>query len=146
MILSDCAKGSIWVKIDMTNSFFQTRVYPDDVKYMAVMTPFGLYGWVVMPMGCRNALVTHQRWMNQALQKCIRCICHIYLDNIVIWSNGVDKHRDNVQTLLQALRVAHLYCLMKKSQLFQVVNSYLPDSVLNPWTLEHVLTPPRAHS
>ena len=60
-ILSDCAKGSVWAKIDMTNSFFQTRVHPDDVKFTAVMTPFGLYEWVVMPMGCRNALVTHQR-------------------------------------------------------------------------------------
>ena len=87
----------------MTNSFFQTRVYPDDVKFMVVMMLFGLYGWVVMPMGCRNALVTHQRWMNQALQKCIGHICHIHLDNIVIWSNSVDKHRDNVQTILQAL-------------------------------------------
>ena len=39
-ILSDCAKGLIWVKIDMTNSFFQTRVHPEDVKFTAVMTPF----------------------------------------------------------------------------------------------------------
>jgi len=51
-ILSDCAKGSILVKMDMMNLFFQTRVHPDDVKFMAVMMPFGLYEWVVMPMGC----------------------------------------------------------------------------------------------
>jgi hypothetical protein len=30
-ILADCAKGKIWSVIDMTNSFFQTRVHPDDV-------------------------------------------------------------------------------------------------------------------
>ncbi|GLB37185.1 putative retrotransposable element tf2 155 kda protein type 1-like [Lyophyllum shimeji] len=41
-ILADCAKGKIWGKIDMTNSFFQTLVHPDDVKYTATLTPFGL--------------------------------------------------------------------------------------------------------
>ena len=28
-ILVDCAKGKIWSKLDMTNSFFQTRIHPD---------------------------------------------------------------------------------------------------------------------
>ena len=50
-ILADCAKGKIWGKIDMTNSFFQTLVHPDHVKYTATLTPFGLWEWVVMPMG-----------------------------------------------------------------------------------------------
>jgi len=92
----------------MNNSFFQTRVHPDDVKFMAVMTPFGLYEWVVMPMGCRNAPAMHQRRMNQALRKYIGKICHVYLDNIVIWSRSVKEHRKNVRIILQALRDADL--------------------------------------
>ena len=124
-ILSDCAKGSVWAKIDMTNSFFQTRVHPEDVKFTAVMTPFGLYEWVVMPMGCRNAPATHQRRMNQALRKYIGRICHVYLDDIVIWSNSIEEHRSNVRTILQALREAHLYCSTKKSQLFTTELDFL---------------------
>jgi hypothetical protein len=49
-ILNDCAKGKIWSVIDMTNSFFQTRVHPDDVHLTAATTPLGLYEWLVMPM------------------------------------------------------------------------------------------------
>ena len=125
-ILSDCAKGSIWGKIDMTNSFFQTRVHPDDVKFTAVMTPFGLYEWVVMPMGCRNAPATHQRRMNQALRKYIGKICHVYLDDIVIWSSSVEEHRKNVRMILQALQDADLYCSeKKKSQLFTTELDFL---------------------
>ena len=124
-ILSDCAKGSIWAKIDMTNSFFQTRVHPDDVKFTAVMTPFGLYEWVVMPMGCKNAPATHQRRMNQALRKYIGKICHVYLDDIVIWSGSIEEHRQNVETILQALRDADLYCSTKKSQLFTTELDFL---------------------
>jgi hypothetical protein len=35
-ILRDCVKGKIFGKIDMTNSFFQTRMHPDDIKYTAI--------------------------------------------------------------------------------------------------------------
>jgi hypothetical protein len=42
-ILADCAKGKIWSKMNMTNSFFQTQVHPNDVHLTAMTTPFGLY-------------------------------------------------------------------------------------------------------
>ena len=66
-ILGDCGKGKIFGKLDMTNSFFQTRVHPDDYHLTAVHTPWGLYEWKVMPMGGCNAPSTHQRRMTDAL-------------------------------------------------------------------------------
>lgn len=39
-IWNDCVKGNIWVMIDMTDSFFQMRMHPDDVPLTAVSTPF----------------------------------------------------------------------------------------------------------
>jgi hypothetical protein len=86
-ILSDCAKGSVFSKLDMTNSFFHTCMKPEHIKYTAVTTPFGLYEWVVMPMGLQNAPPIHQRRMTAALSDFIGKFCHIYLDNIIIWSN-----------------------------------------------------------
>ena len=59
-ILADCAHSKVFTKIDMTNSFFQTWVHPDDIHLLGVHTPFGLYEWTVMSMGVQNALVTHQ--------------------------------------------------------------------------------------
>ena len=47
-ILSDCGHGRIWGKIDMTNLFFQMCVHPDDIKYTAIATPYGLYKWTVV--------------------------------------------------------------------------------------------------
>ena len=60
-ILADCGKGKIFGKMDMTNSFFQTRVHPDDIHLTAVRMPWGLYEWTVMPQGGCNAPATHQR-------------------------------------------------------------------------------------
>ena len=91
-ILADCAKGKIFGKMDMTNSFFQTRVHPDDIHLTAVRTPWGLYEWMVMPMGGCNGPSTHQRRMTDALRDLIGKICHVYLDDIIIWSQSVEEH------------------------------------------------------
>jgi hypothetical protein len=118
-ILSDCAKGSIFSKLDMTNSFFHTRMTPDHIKYTAVTTPFGLYEWVVMPMGLRNAPPIHQRRMTTALSDYIGKFCHIYLDDIVIWSNSVEEHQTHVEMILTQLQEHCLHLNKKKCVLFQ---------------------------
>ena len=109
-ILSDCAKGRIWSKLDMTNSFFQTCVHPDDIHLTAVTTPLGLYKWLAMPMGLQNSPPIHQRQMTAALRELLRKMCHIYLDDIIIWSDSVEQHTEHIRQVLTALRKARLYC------------------------------------
>ncbi|CAA7258848.1 unnamed protein product [Cyclocybe aegerita] len=99
-ILADCLKGVFFAQIDMTNSFFQTPMHPDHIHLTAVTTPFGLYEWTVMPMGLRNAPAIHQRRVTHALRECIGRICHIYLDDIVIWSQTLEEHVRNVREVL----------------------------------------------
>jgi hypothetical protein len=117
-ILADCAKGKIWATIDMTDSFFQTRIHPDDIHRTAVTTPFGTYEWCVMPMGLRNSPAIHQRRVTNVLRRFIGKICHIYLDDIVIWSDTLEEHIANVKTIMGALRDAKLHVNRKKTKLF----------------------------
>ena len=124
-ILSDCAKEKIWEKLDMMNSFFQTQVYPDDIPYTAITTPFGLYEWLVMPQGGRNAPMIHQYHIFNTLQSLIGSICHIYLNDIIIWLNNLESHRTNVKRVLDALREYHLYASKKKTILFAVKLDFL---------------------
>jgi len=128
-ILSDCAKGKIWGKIDMTDSFFQTRMHPDHVKYTVVTTPHGAFEWLVMPMGFRNAPAIHQRRVSGALQKYIGKICHIYLDDIIIWSQTIEEHIANVRTIMSALRDAKLYVNRKKTELFCYTVDFLGHTI-----------------
>ncbi|GBE82211.1 hypothetical protein SCP_0405940 [Sparassis crispa] len=124
-IIANCAKGKIWSKMDMTNSFFQTRVHPDDVHLMAVTTPLGLYEWLAMPMGLRNSPPIHQRCMTAALREYLGRFCHIYLDDIVIWSDSVEQHAEHVRLILAALRKARLYCNPKKCEFFVLTLDFL---------------------
>ena len=128
-ILADCAKGKIFGKIDMTNSFFQTRIHPDDIHLTAVRTPWGLYEWTVMPMGGCNGPSTHQCRMTDALRELIGKICHVYVDDIIIWSQTVEEHEINVARVLEALRKANLFCNGAKTTLFSTEISFLGHKI-----------------
>ena len=100
-ILANCMKGRIWSHLDMTNSFFHTWVHPDNIHLTAVTTPFGLYKWMVMPQGLKNVPPIHQHWMNAALCPLIGKICHVYIDDIVIWSDTVAEHVKHIDMVMK---------------------------------------------
>jgi len=93
-------------------------MHPDDIPLTAVNTPWGLYEWNVMPMGIRNAPSIHQRRVTTALRTHIGRICHVYLDDIVIWSRTLEDHYTNVATVLKCLQDNCLYCNPTKTKLF----------------------------
>ncbi|SCV72358.1 BQ2448_3895 [Microbotryum intermedium] len=124
-ILSVSARARFWSKIDMTNSFFQTKMAKEDIPKTAVATPWGLFEWVVMPMGLSNAPATHQRRVNEALSNLIGKSCFVYLDDITIFSNTIEDHQTHVREVLEALRRADLYCSPKKTKLFTTSCDFL---------------------
>ena len=109
----------------MTNSFFQTQVHPDDVHLTVVTTPFVLYEWLAMPMGLQNSPLIHQQQMTTTLCELLGKICHIYLDDIVIWSNTVEQHTHHICLVLGALCKAKLYCNPKKCHFYLLELDFL---------------------
>lgn len=109
----------------MMNSFFQTLLNPNHVKYTATLTPFGLWEWVVMLMGLRNSPMTHQQHVMLTLKDLIGKICHIYLDDIIIWSSSITEHCKNITAVLKALQTVELYCSSKMSILFTTKTDFL---------------------
>ena len=55
--------------------------------------------------------------MFTALRHLIGKICHVYLDDIIIWSQTVEEHIRNIHLVLEALRKQSL-CSPKKTDLF----------------------------
>ena len=99
-ILADCVKGHIWSHLDMVNSFFHTHVHPENIHLTVVTTSFGLYEWMAMPQGLINVPPIHQCQMNATLCPLIGKICHIYIDDIVVWSNMVAEHVKHIDMVI----------------------------------------------
>lgn len=76
-------------------------------------------------MGLRNAPSVHQRRVSAALRPYLGKICHIYLDDIIIWSNSVQEHAEHVRLVMEALKKARLHCHPVKCKFFLLEVGFL---------------------
>ena len=68
-----------------------------------------------MPMGLTNAPATFQHFMNDIFQDMSDIFVIVYLDDILVYSELVEEHRDHVQQVLNHLRENNLHVKPKKS-------------------------------
>lgn len=90
--------------IDLEKAYYQVLVNPTDVLKTAVTTPFGLFEFVVMPFGLRNAAQTFQRLMNKILSGLDFCFC--YVDDILVASTSQEEHIKHLKQLFETLNEA----------------------------------------
>ena len=60
MILSQ-GKNALWSVFDLEDGFHQMRLAPESRQYTAFVTPWGVYEWLVLPMGPETAPTAYQR-------------------------------------------------------------------------------------
>jgi hypothetical protein len=117
-IMTASTKGKIRGKIDLVSAYYQLGMHPDDVHKTAFKTPFGMYEWLVIPQGLRNAPASFQRYMNYVLRDYIGRFCYVYLDDIIFWSDSVEQHTAHLRSILNALRDDGILASSKKSILY----------------------------
>ena len=64
----------------------------------------GLFEWVVMTFGLKNACATYQRAMNLIFHDLLGVILEVCIDDIVIKSAGLDHHLVDLKLALQRMR------------------------------------------
>ena len=94
--------AKVFTKIDLIKGYYQVPVSKDDIPKTAVITPFGLYEFLGMPFGLRNAGNTFQRLMDRVGQGLN--FIFIYLDDILIASKDKVSHLIHLRTVFERLR------------------------------------------
>jgi hypothetical protein len=89
--------------MDGNAGYNQIFIAPRDVNKIAFRVPraVGLFEYVVITFGLKNARATYQRAMNYIFHDLISKLVEIYIDDVVVKSASVEGHLEDLRQVLE---------------------------------------------
>ena len=92
-----------FTKLDIKEAYHNVQIKKGDEWKTTFTSKYGTYEYLVMPFGLCNALATFQRWINRTLQRFIDRCCIVYLDDVRIYSDNLERHKRDVRNIINAI-------------------------------------------
>ena len=101
------------------SAYYAVPMRKEDIPKTAFISKWGLFEFLILPMGVRNGPATFQRLMELALSGLQWISCLVYLDDILVYRKSFDEHLRRLAAVLQRFREAGLKLKPSKCTFFQ---------------------------
>ena len=124
-LLEKAGGHQVYSALDATQAYFNIRIDPASRKVTAFATPNGLYQFRRMPFGLSVSPAVYSRFIAVALNKLGTKEINSYLDDVLVFNNGLQKHADRLKDVFEAHREAGVKLKPSKTLLFREKVEYL---------------------
>lgn len=137
--------------LDLASGYWHIPLHPSDTEKLAFVTNQGLYEWVVLPFGYKNAPAQFARVLRRILDKHKINFATNYFDDFIVYSNSYAEHMEHLKTIFNICRQENLKlkfskCNFAKSQIdflgYEISNGQIKPDNANTETIKK-LSPPK---
>jgi len=126
--------ATVFTRLDMRDGYHHLRIRKGDEKYTAFITEYGLYEWTVACFGLKNAPAEFARYMSNILREFVNDFVVVYFDDIIIYSNSLEEHWQQVREVLKKLKEHRVNLKIKKCE-FGVAETEFLGQIINGKTM-----------
>jgi hypothetical protein len=108
--------AQVFLKIDLRSGYHQIKIHEEDIPKTAFSTRYGLYEYLVISFGLTNAPAHFMYLMNMAFMEELDKFVVIFIDDILVFSKGMEEHEEHLCIVLQRLHDHQLYAKFSKCE------------------------------
>lgn len=98
-IIARISHSKVYSKFDLKSGFHQVAMEEESIPWTTFWAIDGLYEWLVMPFGLKNAPAIFQRKMDNCFRGTEEFIA-VYIDDILIFSENPEDHKKHLKTFI----------------------------------------------
>ncbi len=135
--LTHIQESKYLTRLNIIVTFNKLRMHSDSEDLTIFIIFFDSYKYHVMLFELINESTFYQHYMNDVLFEYLHQFCQIYLDDIIIYSKILKKHKQHVRLILDRLREADLQININKCEFHvqKTIVMNMPESIRVQMTL-----------
>ena len=123
--LFDQLRGArVYSKIDLRTGYHHLRVREVDIPKTAFKTQYGHFEFTMMTFGLTNAPAAFMDLMHRVFQPYLDQFVKVFVDDILIYSQFEEEHKDHLRIVLHTVRDPRLYAKFNKCEFWLIEDSW----------------------
>lgn len=118
-ILESLHGATVFTTLDLRSGYWQLEMEADSIQKTAFTTSSGLYEFLRLPFGLKNAAASFQRLMEHVMQELKGKCCMVYIDDVVFFSKNKQDHLQHLHQVFSCFHKAGLTLNLKKCNFIQ---------------------------